>query len=115
MVVIKQQVDWDVQVSHVESAYINYISAATGFSPNEVHIDHIPLFHRLGQKGTDAAVNNIVLFDLLSRCFEAFILVCNVSVIHCRSQVLGWIQTSVFRLPFLDCHVLHLPFLHCDV
>ena len=42
MVVNEQQTDWDVQLPHVESAYNNSVSAATGLSRNEAHIGHLP-------------------------------------------------------------------------
>ena len=37
MVVNERQDDWDAQLSHVEFAYNNSVSAATGLAPNEVH------------------------------------------------------------------------------
>ena len=37
MVVNERQDDWDKQLPHVESAYNNSVSAATGLAPNEVH------------------------------------------------------------------------------
>ena len=39
MVVNKRQGDWDLYLRHhVELAYNNSVSAATGLGPNEVHI-----------------------------------------------------------------------------
>ena len=38
MVVNERQDDWDKQLPHVESAYNNSVSAATGLAPNEVHL-----------------------------------------------------------------------------
>ena len=36
------QNDWDLYLPHVESAYNNSASAATGLAPNEVHIGPLP-------------------------------------------------------------------------
>ena len=38
----EQQTDWDIQLPHVESAYNNSVSAATGLAPNEVHLGRLP-------------------------------------------------------------------------
>lgn len=37
----EDQNDWGVHLSHVEYAYNNTVSAATGLGPNEVHIGHL--------------------------------------------------------------------------
>ena len=42
MVCNKHQNDWDAHLSHVEYAYNNSVSAATGLPPNEVHIGRLP-------------------------------------------------------------------------
>ena len=42
MVCNEHQNDWDVHFPHVEYAYNNSVSAATGFAPNEVHIRRLP-------------------------------------------------------------------------
>ena len=42
MVCNEHQNDWDVHVPHVEYAYNNSVSAATGLAPNEVHIGRLP-------------------------------------------------------------------------
>lgn len=34
--------DWDIHLPHVEFAYNNSVSAATGLAPNEVHMSHLP-------------------------------------------------------------------------
>ena len=34
--------DWDAHLPHVEYAYNNSVSAATGLVPNEVHIERLP-------------------------------------------------------------------------
>ena len=41
MVVNEQQDDWDLWLPHVEFAYYNSVSAATGLAPNEVHIGRL--------------------------------------------------------------------------
>ena len=38
----EQQNDWDAHLSHVEHAYNNSASAATGLASNEVHIGRLP-------------------------------------------------------------------------
>ena len=42
MVCNEHQNDWDVRLPHVEYAYNNSVSAATGLAPNEVHIGRLP-------------------------------------------------------------------------
>ena len=42
MVVNEPQNNWDAQISHVEFAYNNSVSAATGLAPNEVHMGRLP-------------------------------------------------------------------------
>ena len=42
MVCNEHQNDWDVHLLHVECAYNNSISAATGLAPNEVHLGRLP-------------------------------------------------------------------------
>ena len=42
MICNEHQNDWDVQLPHVEYAYINSVSAATGLAPNEVHMGRLP-------------------------------------------------------------------------
>ena len=42
MVVNELQNNWDVQLPHVEFAYNNSVSAATGLAPNEVHMGRLP-------------------------------------------------------------------------
>ena len=42
MVVNEGQDDWDLHLSHVEFAYNNSVSAATGLAPNEVHMGRLP-------------------------------------------------------------------------
>ena len=42
MVCNEHQNDWDVHLPHVEYAYNNSVSAASGLAPNEVHIGRLP-------------------------------------------------------------------------
>ncbi len=42
MVVNERQDDWDIHLPHVESAYNNSTSEATGLAPNEVHMNRLP-------------------------------------------------------------------------
>ena len=56
MVVNERQDDWDLELPHVEFAYNNSVSAATGLAPNEVHMGRPPrlpltVFERTGVVG----------------------------------------------------------------
>ena len=42
MVVNELQEDWDLRLPHVEFAYNNSVSAATGLAPSEVHMGRLP-------------------------------------------------------------------------
>ena len=42
MVVSERQDDWDAHLPHVEFAYNNFVSAATGLVPDEVHMNRFP-------------------------------------------------------------------------
>ena len=42
MVVNERQDDWDLHLPHVEFAYNNSVSAATGLAPNQVHMGRFP-------------------------------------------------------------------------
>ena len=42
MVVNERQDDWDLHLPHVEFAYNNSVTAATGLAPNEVHMGRLP-------------------------------------------------------------------------
>ena len=46
MLVDERQNDWDAQFPHVEFAYNNSVSAATGLVPNEVHMGRLPRLPR---------------------------------------------------------------------
>ena len=48
--------DWDLHLPHAEFAYSNFVSAATGQAPNEVHMGRLPrlpltVFDRTGVVG----------------------------------------------------------------
>ena len=56
LVVNERQYYWDFQLPHVEFAYNNSVSAATGLAPNEVHMGRLPrlpltVFERTGVTG----------------------------------------------------------------
>ena len=56
MVVNERQDDWDLRLPHVEFAYNNSVSAATGLAPNEVPAGRLPrlplaVFERTGVTG----------------------------------------------------------------
>ena len=56
MVVNERQDDWDLHLLHVEFAYNNSVSAATGLAPNEVYMNRLPplpltVFDRTGVVG----------------------------------------------------------------
>ena len=44
MVVNERQDYWDLHLPHVEFAYNNSVSAATGLAPNQVHMGRLPRF-----------------------------------------------------------------------
>ena len=47
MVGDEEETNSDLQIPNVESAYNNSVSAATGLTPNEIHMGHLPRLHRL--------------------------------------------------------------------
>ena len=56
MVVKERKYDWGLRLPHVEFAYNNSVSAATGLAPNEVHMGRLPrlpltVFERTGVTG----------------------------------------------------------------
>ena len=56
MVVNERQEDWDLRLPHVEFAYNNSVSVATGLVPNEVDMGRFPrlpltVFERTGVAG----------------------------------------------------------------
>ena len=72
MVVNERQSDWDAQLPHVEFAYNNPASAATGLAPNEVHMGRLPrlplnFFDRSGVAGHQSlARDHLAYCDLAS-------------------------------------------------
>ena len=70
MVVNERQDDWDLHLPHVEFAYSNSVSAATGLVPNEVHMGRLPrlpltVFDRTGVVGHQSmARNHLAYCDL---------------------------------------------------
>ena len=70
MVVNERQDDWDLHLPHVELAYINSVSAATGLAPNDVHMGRLPritltVFDRTGVVGHQSlARNHLAYCDL---------------------------------------------------
>ena len=70
MVVNERQADWDLHLPHVEFAYNNSVSAATGPAPNEVHMGRLPrlpltVFDRTGVVGHQRlARDNLAYCDL---------------------------------------------------
>ena len=46
MVINEQQEDWDLHLPHIEFAYNNSVSAATGLTANEVHMGRFPQLPR---------------------------------------------------------------------
>ena len=63
MVVKERQDDWDAQLPHVEFAYKNSVSAATGLAPNEVHMSRLP---RLPLTMLDRSTSHIAI--MFARC-----------------------------------------------
>ena len=69
----RQQDDWDTQSPHVEFAYNNSVSAATGLAPNEVHMGRLPrllltIFDRFGVAGHQSlARDHLAYCDLASK------------------------------------------------
>ena len=71
MVVNERQDDWDLQLPHVEFAYNNSVSAATGLAPNEVHIGILPrlpltVFERTGVAGHQSLVRDHLAYSDLA-------------------------------------------------
>ena len=67
MVVNEQHYDWDLQLPHVEFAYNISVSAATGLSPNGIHIGRLPrlsvmVFERTGVAGHQSLARNYLTY-----------------------------------------------------
>ena len=67
-VVNDQQNDWDVHLPHIEFAYNNSVSAATGLAPNEIHIGHLPRFPIAILEHSTLAGNQSLDRDQLAYC-----------------------------------------------
>ena len=72
MDVNERQDDWDLQLSHVEFAYNNSVSAATGLAPNEVHMVRLPrlpvtVFGRAGVAGHQSLARDRLAYCDLAR------------------------------------------------
>ena len=66
MDVNRQQDDWDLRLPHVEFAYNNSVSAATGLAPNEVHMGRLPRLPRTMFKRTGVVEHQSLARDHLS-------------------------------------------------
>ena len=66
MVVNERQDDWDMQLRRVEFAYNNSVSAATGLTPNEVHMGRLPSLPLGVFERTGVVVHQILAFDHLA-------------------------------------------------
>ena len=70
MVVNERQDDWDLQLPHVEFAYNNLVSAATGLAPNAIRMSRLPrlpltVFERTGAAGHQSlARDQLAYYDL---------------------------------------------------
>ena len=68
MVVNELQNNWDVQLPHVEFAYNNSVSAATGLAPNEVHMGQLPRLPLTIFESTGVFVHRSLARDHLAYC-----------------------------------------------
>ena len=68
MVVNEQQDDWDLRLPHVEFAYNNSISVATGLAPNEGHIGRLPRLPLTFFECTGVAGHQSLARDHLAYC-----------------------------------------------
>ena len=71
MVVNERQDDWDLHLPHIEFAYNNSVSAATGLAPNEVHMGRLPrlpltVFDRAGIVGDQRLARNNLAYCVLA-------------------------------------------------
>ena len=71
MVVNERQDDWDLQLPHVEFAYNNLVSAATGLAPNEVHMGRLPRFPLTAFERTGVLGHQSLARDHLAYCDQA--------------------------------------------
>ena len=68
MVVNERQDDWDLQLSHVEFAYNNLVSAATGLAPNAIRMSRLPRLPLTVFERTGAAGHQSLARDHLAYC-----------------------------------------------
>ena len=68
MVVNGLQDNWDEQLPHVEVAYKNSVSTATGLAPNEVHMSRLPCLLRTIFERTGVAGHQSLARDHLAYC-----------------------------------------------
>ena len=66
LVVNERQDDWDLRLPHIEFAYNNSGSAATGLAPNEVHMGRLPRLPRTIFKRTGVVEHQSLARDHLS-------------------------------------------------
>ena len=67
-VVNERQGDWDLHLPHVEFAYNNAVSAATGLAPNEVHMGRLPRLPLTGFDRTGVVGHQRLARDHLAYC-----------------------------------------------
>ena len=68
MAVNELQNNWDEQLPHVEFAYSNSISAATGLAPNDVHTGRLPRLPLAIFERTAVADHQTLVRDHLTYC-----------------------------------------------
>ena len=114
MVVNERQDDWDLRLPRVEFAYNNSVSAATGLTPDEVHMGGLPrlpltVFERTGGPGhqslaattwpiatwlqTDSSARTILFANTMPSPFLALTAETPPSPTHCvRHLNLPWVD-----------------------
>ena len=68
MVVNERQDHWDLRLPHVEIAYNNYVSSATGLAPNEVHMGRLPRLSMTAFDRTAVVEHQSLARDELAYC-----------------------------------------------
>ena len=68
MVVNEQQDDWDLRLPHLQFAYNNSVSAATGLAPEEVHMGRLPRLHLTVIERNGVAGHQSLARDYLAYC-----------------------------------------------
>ena len=64
----ERQDDWDLHLPHVEFAYNNSVSAATGLAPNDVHMGRLPRLLLTGFDRTGVVGHQSLTHDHLAYC-----------------------------------------------